>query len=183
MTKGLVVRSVAFATLTLLIAACGSNPNKPEQQDTTLERSQQVSHDSQIGMNSKGEVVTTRKVHLADQLKGLQKDVYNLEIEIYGDQELGRRGLYGILRRCLDEGDELKRLPARTILTKPEDDVKGKMIIDENDQLVNVSEEYFLERIKRFEGYKEAYLSQKDDFEEKVRICEHDLKKKKAAGN
>lgn len=178
-----IFKSLALGLLVLVASACGSNPNKPEQQDTTLERSEAISHDSQVGMNSKGEVVTTRKVRLADQLKGLQKEVYNLEIEIYGDQELGRRGLYGILRRCLDEGQELKRLPARTILTKPEDDVKGKMIIDENDQLVNVSEEFFLERIKRFEGYKEAYLSQKDDFEEKVRICEHDLKKKKAAGN
>lgn len=176
-------RSILLGLLALGAVACGSNPNKPEQQDTTLERAEAISPDSQVGMNAKGEVVATRKVRLADQLKGLQKEVYNLEVEIYGDQEMGRRGLYGILRRCLDEGDELKRLPARTILTRPEDDVKGKMVIDEHDQLVNVSEEYFLERIKRFEGYKEAYLAQKDDFEEKVRICEHDLKRKKSGGN
>src|SRR5688572_12426380 len=119
MNKGTFVKSLVdalgSAAIALSLAACSSNPNKPEEQDTTLERSQQISHDSQVGMNSKGEVVTTRKVHLADQLKGLQKEVYGLEIEIYGEQELGRRGLYGILRRCLDEGDELKRLPARTI--------------------------------------------------------------------
>ncbi len=172
--------SCSFLFLVFGIFGCGTNPNKPVQQDTQLEKSEAVAHDTQIGMNDKGEVVMSKKVRLADQLKDLQKEVYGLESEIYGHEEYGRKGLYGVLKKCLDEGDELKRLPARTILTKGEEDIRGKMVLDEKDQLVNVTEEYFLERIKRFESYKDAYSRQKDDFEEKVRVCEYDAKKKKS---
>lgn len=173
------MRSLLFGLLILTFFGCSSNPNKPEETTTVLENSQAVAHDTQLGLNEKGEVVASRKVKLADQLVGLQKEVYELEMEVYGSQALGRKGLYGILRKCLDEGDELKRLPARTILTKGEEDIRGKMVLDEDKNLVNVSEEFFVERIKRFEGYRESYLSQRDDFDERIRICNHELKKKK----
>lgn len=164
----------------LFLAGCASNPNKPEETSTVLDKAQPVSSDTQLGLNEKGEVVTSRKVTLAQQLIGLQKAVYELEYEIYGNKDLGRKGLYGILRRCLDEGNELKRLPPRTILTAGEDDIRGKMLLDEEEKLVNVKEEFFLERIKRFEGYKDSYERQQEDFDERIRICEHDLKKKKS---
>lgn len=166
--------------LSLMLSACASNPNKPEEMSTKLEKSEAISPDTQVGLNPKGEVVTSRKVGLAQQLMGLQREVYELEYEIYGNQELGRRGLYGILRRCLDEGNELKRLPPRNILTSKEDDIRGKMVLDEEEKLVNVKEEFFLERIKRFEGYKDSYERQKEDFDERIRICEHEQKKRKA---
>jgi len=173
------LRSLLLGLTLLTFVGCSSNPNKPEETTTVLENSQAVAYDTQLGLNEKGEVVTSRKIKLADQLVGLQKEVYELEMEVYGNQELGRKGLYGILRKCLDEGDELKRLPARTILTKGEEDIRGKMVLDEDKNLVNVSEEFFLERIKRFEGYRESYLSQRDDFDERIRICNYELKKKK----
>lgn len=154
-----------------LLAGCSTNPNKAEEAKTRLENAEDVGANVSVGQNDKGEVLTSRKQKLADQLRDLQKDVYEMETEIYGDNKLGRKGIYGVLRECLDAGGEVKRLPTRSILTKGEDKFSGKMVVDEDKKLVNVNDEYFLDRIKRFEGYKDSYESQKDDFEEKLRVC------------
>lgn len=160
-----------FASTALLPLGCATNPNKAKEAKTVLEGQQDVGGGVNIGRNDKGEVVTTRKQKLADQLRDLQNEVYSLEADIYGHEQYGRKGLYGVLQECLDKDGELKRLPSKAVLTKSEDKVGGKMVIDEQKNLVNVSDEYVLDRIKRFEGYKDRYQSQKDDFEEKLRIC------------
>lgn len=157
--------------LALLPIGCATNPHKAKEEKTVLEGSQDVGAGVNIGQNEKGEVVASRKQKLADQLRDLQTDVYNLEADIYGHEKFGRKGIYGVLRECYDKDGSLKRMPSKAVLTKSEDKVGGKMVIDEQKNLVNVSEEFFLDRIKRFEDYKERYESQKDDFEEKLRIC------------
>lgn len=161
----------AVALLMMLGAGCASNPHKAEEAKTELENSEDVGGGVSIGQNSSGEVVSNRQEKLADQLRDLQREVYGLETEIYGDTKLGRKGLYGALKDCLDRDGSAKRLPSRAILTKGEDKFNGKMVVNERKKLVNVSEEYFLDRIKRFEGYKDAYESQQEDFEEKLRVC------------
>lgn len=158
--------------LSFLMVACSSNPHRPTEQDTTLQNAQDVGGGVTVGQNEKGEVVTSRKKKLADQLRDLQRSVYQLESDIYGHPEYGRPGLYGVLKDCYDKDGELKRLPGKAILTKKEDRIDGKMVIDENKDLVTVSEEFFLDRIKRFEDYRERYAAQKEDFAEKVRICQ-----------
>jgi hypothetical protein len=155
---------------------CKSNPHKAEEAKTALENQQSVGGGIEMGRNDKGEVITQRKEKLADQLKELQSGVYNLESEIYGHEKYGRQGLYGVLKDCMDKKGELKRLPSKAILTRQEDKFVGKMVLDEKKDLVNVSEEYFLDRIKRFEGYQDGYEKQKEDFEEKVRICQNTKK-------
>lgn len=157
----------------ILFMSCASNPNKPTEQDTTLDRSQEVGNDLSLGLNKKGEVVTSKKTELSNYLKALQQEVIQYETEIYGSEELGRNGLYGELRMCLDKGKELQRLPEKSILTKDERNLSGKMIIDEKNKLVSVSEEYLLERVKRFEGYRDLYEKQKEDFQERIRICKN----------
>lgn len=159
-------------SLCILAAGCATNPNKAKETKTELQQSEDVGGGVNVGRNDKGEVVTSRKQKLADQLRELQTNVYQLESDIYGHEEYGRKGLYGVLRDCYDKGGELKRMPSKSILTKNEDSFNGKMVIDEKNALVNVNEEYFLDRIKRFQDYKDRYEQQKDDFEEKLRVCE-----------
>lgn len=155
----------------LLGTGCASNPNKAEETTTELKNSEDVGANVSVGQNDSGEVVASRKMKLADQLRELQKDVYEMEYEIYGNEKLGRKGIFGVLRECYDKGGEVKRMPAKSVLTKAEDKFGGKMVIDEKKNLVNVSDEYFLDRIKRFEGYKDGYEQQKEDFEDKLRVC------------
>lgn len=178
---------IVYCTLvpTLILAlgtiGCSSNPHKAESAKTELENSEDVGGGVSLGQNSSGEVVTSRQEKLADQLRDLQHEVYDMEAEIYGNEKLGRKGLYGVLRDCLDRGGEAKRLPSKSILTKGEDKFNGKMVLNEKKKLVNVSEEYYLERIKRFESYKDSYENQKEDFDEKLRVCRLASNKKGAA--
>lgn len=174
----MILRSIltVSALSALMLAGCKSNPHKAEETKTALENQQSVGAGVDLGRNDKGEVITQRKEKLADQLKNLQTGVYGLESEIYGHEKYGRKGLYGALKECMDKKGELRRLPSKAILTKQEDKFVGKLVIDEKKDLVNVSEEYFLDRIKRFEGYSDGYEKQKEDFEEKLRVCENTTK-------
>jgi hypothetical protein len=63
-------------------------------------------------------------------------------------------------------------------VTDKEDDFK--VGIDEENKLVGVSEEFLLDRIKRFKGYKSILEKRQDEYEEKVAICKADLKSKEA---
>jgi hypothetical protein len=136
-------------------------------------------------LNEKGEMITRKKVAMNEALAELQRDVNELEIDIYGDETLGRSGLYGVLSECLDRSVEkknggdgkLKRLPEKAILVPPEEATQVKIGLDENNKLVSVSEEYLLTRIHRYQTYKAGYLKQKEDFKERIRICKADLKK------
>lgn len=172
----------SFGMVSVLgLAGCSSNPHKAESGTTELENAEDVGGGVSVGQNDDGEVVASRQEKLADQLRDLQREVYEMEAEIYGHEKLGRKGLYGSLRECLDQGGEAKRLPSKAILTKGEDKFNGKMVLDDKKTLVNVKDEYFLDRIKRFESYKENYESQKEDFEDKLRVCRLSAKKKMEA--
>lgn len=167
------LKYVSSLVLVAVLAGCSSNPHKAEETNTKLKNAEDVGQNVTVGQNDSGEVVASRKLKLADQLRDLQRETYELEYEIYGNDKLGRKGIYTVLRECYDKGGELKRLPSRAILTKNEDKFGGKMVLDENKNLVSLSDEYFLERIKRFEGYKDGYEQQKEDFDDKLRTCKH----------
>ena len=156
--------------------SCSTNPNKVEKGESKLERVEDVGSNRVVGVNDKGEVVTKKKQALVDQLRDIQQEVYDLEIEIYGSEKLGRDGHYGALQKCLDKNKELKRLPEKNILTKSEDQFNGKMVIDNKDKLVSIDEEFYLDRTKRFMGYRDSYELQKADYQEKLRICKHQEK-------
>jgi hypothetical protein len=51
--------------------------------------------------------------------------------------------------------------------------------IDENDKLVGVSEEFLKDRIKRFRGYRDIIEKRQDEYEEKLAICQTELKSRK----
>jgi hypothetical protein len=181
-----------FLSLFLVVAACASNPNKPTDINTKVENQEDVGGGTITGTNDKGEMITQKKVELGTYLRDLQREVYGLETEIYGNEETGSKGQYGALRDCRDQarlkengGDgKVTPPPKKNVLTKGEDmsltpileKLKpGKVGSDENKKLVAVSEDYLLDRIKRFEKYKEDYQDRKEQFSEDIRKCQADL--------
>jgi hypothetical protein len=183
--------------LCLGLMACASNPNKPKDIETKIDNQEDVGGGAVAGTNDKGEMITQKKIQLGTYLRDLQREVYSLETQIYGDDSTGNKGLYGALRDCRDQarkkengGDgKVTPPPKKNILTKGEDmaltpileKIKpGKVGSDENKKLVAVSEDYLLDRIKRFEKYKEDYQDRKEQFDEDTRKCQADLSDKKA---
>jgi hypothetical protein len=174
------------------LAACSSSPYKANDIDTKLEDQKAVGRGETLGTNKNGEVVIQKKVELASSMKDLQSDVYTLETEIYGDEHLGRKGLYGALRDCRDQGRSKALGGDGKVTPPPKKDIKtrgedvsltaliekinpGRIGRDEEQQLVAVTEDYLLERIKRFENYRETYLERKEWFNEEIRKCKAEI--------
>jgi len=172
----------------VFLVGCSSNPNKAEKIDTTLVDQQELSSEQSIGLNKKEEIVFQQKIKLVEYLKNLQYEVYQLETDIYGNEDHGGIGLYGVLRNCQDRvrsteyGGDGKVTPPikKEILTKDEDVLvsnlldkvqNGKIGIDEKEKIVALKEELLTERIKRFESYRESYRERKDWIEEETRKC------------
>ena len=190
-----------FSTLLILptlflVVGCASNPNKAKDIDTKIENQEDVSGGVVTGTNDKGEMITQKKVELGTYLRDLQREVYGLETDIYGNSETGSKGQFGALRDCRDQarlkengGDgKVTPPPKKNILTKGEDMTltpileklkPGKVGSDENKKLVAVSEDYLLDRIKRFEKYKEDYKDRKEQFDEDIRKCQAELTERK----
>lgn len=176
---------------------CASHTNRMKPIDTELQNSQPHGAGS-VGLNENDELVFRRKVRLLDYMKGLEAEVYELESEVYGHEKWNRKGLYGVLRDCQDEarskklgGDGKVAQPLKkSILTKGEDvnfsrlyssdalSKTAKVGIDEKKQIVAIEDDYLVSRIKRFEGYKEAYAEQKERYQEYLRICDAEVKSK-----
>ncbi|HND86395.1 MAG TPA: hypothetical protein PLU50_11325, partial [Pseudobdellovibrionaceae bacterium] len=132
--------------LVLILSSCASNPNKAKEVQTEMENPSEVGAGVKVGLNEKGEMITRKKVAMNEALAQLQQDVNEMEIDIYGDETLGRSGLYGVLSECLDRSVEkknggdgkLKRLPEKAILVPPEEATQVKIGLDENNKLVAV---------------------------------------------
>jgi hypothetical protein len=172
-------------SLGLTFSSCASNPNKAKEIDTKMERSEHISGDTSLGVKD-GNMVVQKKVMMNEELRKLQYEVYELEDHVYGNRKYGSLGLYGVLRDCRMQlsdpkngGDgKLKWTEPIDRVTDKEDDFK--VGIDEENKLVGVSEEFLLDRIKRFKGYKSILEKRQDEYEEKVAICKADLKSKEA---
>jgi hypothetical protein len=167
--------------LGLSLAACAHNPNKAEKIDTSIDKSQQVSGDTKLGVKD-GNMVVQRKVRMSDELKGLQREVYELEDHVYGNAQYGSLGLYGVLKDCRTQlVDKANGGDGHLVWTEPMDRVTDKeeelkLGLDEKDQLVGVSEEMLRDRLERFKGYKELLSKRQTEYDEKVAICKNDLK-------
>ncbi len=171
-----------------LVAGCSSNPHKAEKIETKIEKSDQISGDTKLGVKD-GNMVVQRKVMMNEELRTLQNDVYELEDRVYGNRKYGSLGLYGVLRDCRtqladkDNGGSGKLQWTEPVdrVTDKEDDFK--IGLDEKEKLVGVSEEMLKDRIERFRNYKSVLQKRQDEYEEKVSICKNELKNKKAEKN
>lgn len=182
------VTKKSFLILTLavgLVAGCSSSPHKAEELETKVENKGQVK-DEIVGINKDGNMVVQRKVQMSEELRRLQFEVYELEDRVYGNRKFGSKGLYGVLKDCRTEaaskelgGDGKLRFiePIERVTDKEEE---YKIGLDEDKQLVAVSEEFLKDRITRFQGYKQVLMKRQDEYEEKVDICKAEVKAKKA---
>lgn len=182
------MRAVLCATLLsfLWLAACAHNPNKAEKIDTSMSKSDQVSGDEKVGVKD-GNMVVQKKVQMNEELRRLQYEVYELEDRVYGNRKYGSKGLYGALKDCRAESTSVKYGgDGKLVWTEPIDRVTDKedefnIGVDEHDKLVGVSEEFLKDRLARFNQYRTTLLKRQDEYEEKLEICDADLKAKKAA--
>lgn len=176
---------VMTLALGLIVVGCSSNPHKAEKIETNIEKKDQVSGDTSLGVKD-GNMIVQKKVAMNEELRRIQYEVYEMEDHVYGNRKYGSLGLYGVLRDCKMQtsdpkngGDgKLKWTEPIDRVTDKEDDFK--IGLDEKDKLVGVSEEFLKDRIERFRGYKQVLMKRQDEYEEKVQICKADLKARKA---
>ncbi len=171
--------------LALLISAgCASNPHKAKKIDTSIEKDAKISGDSKIGVKD-GNMIYQKKVNMAEELRRLQYDVYELEDKVYGSRKFGSQGMYGNLKQCrldltLPENGGSGKLrwtePIDRVTDKEEDFEIG---LDDKDQITGVSEEFLKDRIDRFKGYKKVLVKREDEYREKIEICQAELRSQK----
>src|SRR4051812_15524191 len=143
---------------TLILSACSHNPNKARSIDTELQKSSEVKGDEQIGVKD-GNLVVQKKVLMAEELRRLQTDVYELEDRVYGNRKYGSLGLYGVLKDCRKKaadrknGGEGKLIWTESIQRVTEKEEDFKIGLDEKDKIVGVSEEFLKDRMTRFQSY------------------------------
>ena len=185
---------IALATM---VVACASNPNKARDIETKMDKSAKVSGDTKVGVKD-GNLVVQKKVQMNEELRRLQNEVYSMEDKVYGNRKFGSEGLYGSLKTCRKTVTSKKfGGNGKLMWTEPIDRVTDKedeweVGIDEKEKIVGVSEEFLLDRIKRFKGYKRTLQKREDEYKEKLEICDAKLeaqkfdmgkKKKKASSN
>jgi len=160
----------------LALAGCSSNPNKAEKIETQLDKPSTITGTQKVGLKN-GEMVVLDKAEIAEKLRDLQNQVYSLEDKVYGTRKLGSLGLYGELKSCMRKLASKQYGGSGTLTwTEPLDRVTDKeedlkIGLDENKDLVGVSQEYLRDRLQRFQGYKIILQKRSDEFEEKIEAC------------
>ena len=178
-------KQMAFAVLIAgTLSACSSNPNKAKNIETNMDKRESVTGDTSVGVKD-GNMVVQKKVMMNEELRRIQNDVYETEDRVYGNRAYGSLGLYGVLRKCrMDLSDKNNGGDGKLMWTEPIDRVTDKedefeIGIDENEKLVGVSEEFLKDRIKRFRKYRDVLEKRQDEYEEKLAICQTELKSRK----
>lgn len=179
----LAIVTILMGALTGL-SACKSNPHKAEKIETEMDKSAEVTGDEKLGVKD-GSMVVQKKVMMNEELRRLQYEVYEMEDRVYGNRKYGSKGLYGALKACREESVS-KKLggDGKLMWTEPIDRVTDKedefnIGVDEKEKIVGVSEEFLKDRIARFKKYKQTLVKRQDEYEEKLEICDADLRAKK----
>lgn len=165
------------------LMGCHSSPHKAEKIETKVEKAVAVGEET-IGVKN-GNMIVQKKVEMNEDLRRLQYEVYELEDRVYGNRKYGSKGLYGALKGCREQIVS-KKLggDGKLIWTEPAERVTDKedefnVGIDERDKIVAVTEEFLKDRIERFRKYKQLLLKRQGEYEEKLEVCDADLKAKK----
>lgn len=167
---------------TLFAAGCASNPHKAKKVETEIEKKATVG-DETVGIKD-GNMIVQKKVEMNEELRRIQNEVYSLEDRVYGSRKYGSKGLYGTLRACRQKvTSKAMGGDGKLMWTEPIDRVTDKeesweVGIDEKDKIVGVSEEFLKDRIARFQGYKRTLQKREDEYEEKLEICDAEVRSK-----
>ncbi|MGE3683261.1 MAG: hypothetical protein AB7G93_16170 [Bdellovibrionales bacterium] len=179
----LLMAALSFLGMTMTVG-CKSNPHKARDIETRLDKEESVTGNEKVGVKG-GNMIVQKKVAMNEELRRLQYEVYDLEDRVYGNRQYGSKGLYGALKACREElvskklGGDGKLMWTEPIdrVTDKEDDFN--IGVDEKDRIVGVSEEFLQDRLARFKKYKQVLNKRQDEYEEKLEICDADLKAKK----
>ena len=175
------MRILLIMFIPFFVAFCSTNPHKAKEIDTTLDKRQNLTDEQSIGVKD-GNMVFQKKVDMAEELRRLQINVYSLEDRVYGNRKFGSKGLYGVLRMCRAELVSPKNGGSGKLMwTEPMDRVTDKedafdIGYDKKDKIVGVSEEFLKDRIDRFKNYQRVLQKREDEYQEKIEICETELK-------
>lgn len=176
------MRALLWSLSVLLVVGCSSNPHKAEKIETKMEREQKVV-DEKLGVKD-GNLVIQKKVEMAEEVRRLQHEVYELEDRVYGNRKYGSKGLYGSLKDCkVKMSSKAMGGDGKLMWTEPVDRVTDKeeeftIGIDEQDKIVGVSEEFLKDRITRFRKYRQTLQKRQDEYEEKLEICDAAVRSK-----
>lgn len=166
---------VVFLSLAVM-AGCRHNPHKAETVETPVEKADMVASGERIGVNSDGEMVFQRKSNLAEELRKLQNDVYEMEDRVYGTRKYGTLGLYGKYSSCLRKVPPTEKagLPRLEKLDRWSDkEEPTKLGFDAGkEKLASVTEEKLRDRIQKFQEYRRVLQEREDQYEDNIRSCE-----------
>lgn len=174
-----------FMTLLVsgLFVGCATNKHKAKDIETKMDKGQALGEE-EVGVKD-GNMVVQKKLEMNEALRRLQNEVYELEDRVYGNRKFGSKGLYGALKDCKKEasskalgGDGNLRFtePADRLTDKEEEWTIG---YDEKEKLVAVSNEFLSDRIERFKKYRQTLMKRQDEYEEKLEICDAEVRSKK----
>ncbi len=166
-----------------VVVSCATNKHKAKNIETEMEKSQAVGEET-LGIKD-GNMVVQKKLEMNEALRRLQNEVYELEDRVYGNRKLGGKGLYGTLKECRAEATSVKLGgDGKLRWTEPLERITDKedewnIGFDEKEKLVAVSEEFLIDRIDRFKKYRQVLMKRQDEYEEKLEICDAEVKAKK----
>lgn len=178
------LKAVLLSISLVSLAACSSNPHKAEEIETEMEKKNRVIGDTKVGVKD-GNMVVQRKALIAEELRDLQIEVFTLEDRVFGNSKYNSEGLYGLLKKCrLELSKKTNGGTGKLMWTEPMDRVTDKeedlkLGIDEKGDLVALEEEFLRDRMKRFKGYKRTLLKRRSEYQDKLEICEAELRSRK----
>jgi hypothetical protein len=176
--------TIISMALALALVGCAGSPHRAEKVKTDLDKVEAVNGDTVVGVKD-GNMVVQRKVMMSEELRRLQNEVYGLEDKVYGNRQYGSLGLYGVLKQCrLELADKKNGGDGKMVWTEPiervtEKEEALKIGYDEKEKLVGVSEEFLKDRIERFRQHRNVLEKRQDEYEEKISICQLELKSRK----
>jgi hypothetical protein len=125
-----------------------------------------------------------KKVLLAEELRRLQDDVWEIEDRVYGTRRYGTQGLYGKYSECFNKVPSSGRsdLPAMEKLSRWSDKEENEQFgfdIDK-EHLSSVNEEKLRDRINKFQEYRRVLQEREDQYIDNIKTCERLAKAQKS---
>lgn len=165
----------------ILTSGCKSNPHKAEILETKTEMESTVATNEKVGIDANGDMVFQKKQMIAEELRKLQNDTYQMEDKVYGTRKYKTRGLYGKYSDCLrklkaEDKADLPKLEKMDRWSDKDEEVKIGIDADES-KLASVTEEKLKDRLSKFQEYRRVLQEREDEYQEGISNCEARLKK------
>lgn len=173
--KSIVVFSL-LAVAALVAPGCKSSPHKAEVLDSKVSQDSAITPTEKIGVNADGDMIYQQKRLLAEDLRKLQNDVYEMEDKVFGTRRYGTQGLYGKYSSCLrklkaEQKADLPKLEKLDRWSDKDEDVKLGLDVEQN-KLAGITEEKLKDRLGKFQEYRRVLQEREDEYTENIKTCE-----------